>query len=106
MESERTFNVWLKTALSYGEVEQLERPENVEKLTEISCIRWDRQGHHPVREEVRRSATQAVDEIADDQRRNSAHARNLIESLSCQEGGQFLPFLEQSGPVPELVHVI
>jgi hypothetical protein len=56
--------VWLKTALSSEEVEQLERPENVETLTEISCIRWDRQGHHPVREEVRRSAARAVDEIA------------------------------------------
>lgn len=56
--------MWLNTALSSEEVEQLERPENVETLTEISCIRWDRQGHHPVREEVRRSAARAVDEIA------------------------------------------
>jgi len=46
------------------------------------------------------------DPPADDQRRNCAHARNLIESLAYQEGGQFLPFLEQSGPVPELVHTI
>jgi hypothetical protein len=34
------------------EEEQLERLEDVETLTEISFIRWDRQGHHPVREEV------------------------------------------------------
>jgi hypothetical protein len=46
------------------EEEQLERLEDVETLTEISFIRWDRQGHHPVREEVRRSAARAVDEIA------------------------------------------
>ena len=46
------------------------------------------------------------DPPADDQRRNSAHARDLIESLSCKEAGQFLPFLEQSGLVPALVHTI
>lgn len=56
--------MWLKTAPPSGEVEQLERPETGETLTEISSIRWDRQGHHPVREEVRRSAARAVEEIA------------------------------------------
>jgi hypothetical protein len=64
MERERTSNVWLKTAPHREEEEQLERLEDVETLTEISFIRWDRQGHHPVREEVGRSAARAVDEIA------------------------------------------
>ena len=54
----------------------------------------------------RRGGECRSDPPADDQRRNSAHARNLIECLSCQEGGQFLSFLEQSGPVPEFVHII
>jgi hypothetical protein len=51
-------------APSSEEVEQLERPESEETLTEISSIRWNRQGHHPVREEVRGSAPRAVEEIA------------------------------------------
>jgi hypothetical protein len=56
--------MWLKSAPSSEEVERLEKPENVETLTEISSIRWNRQGHHPVREEVRGSAPRAVEEIA------------------------------------------
>jgi len=52
----------------------------VETLTEISFIRWDRQGHHPVREEVRRSAARAVDEIAAFQ-------------IACRKGGASPPAL-------------
>jgi len=64
MERESTSNVWLKPRRHREEEEQLERLEDVETFTETSFVRWDRQGHHPVREEVRRSAARAVDEIA------------------------------------------
>jgi len=55
----------------------------VETLTEISFIRWDREGHHPVREEVRRSAARAVDEIA-------------AYQIACRKGGAAPPALSVS----------
>jgi hypothetical protein len=38
-----------------------ERSKDVETLTDISCIRWDRQGPHPVCEKVRQSTARAVE---------------------------------------------
>ncbi len=85
--------MWLKTAPSSEEVEQLERPENAERLTEISCNRWNRKGHPPVREEVRGSVAWAVDEIAAFQ-------------IACRKGGggadvPLLFFVSGQGPRPE-----